>query len=157
MVRSRALAKSPLPSARNSILPSAPDAFFHSVMTNTSLTAVTAMVSTPLALMASPFCRKPGRWLLWQVGVNAPGTANSTTFLPLNTSSVVFQPGPSAVITLNFASGRRSPTLMAMVVLSVVGVRKWLAGVEINPPAQLVEMGRDLNRAGGRHQREGQQ
>jgi hypothetical protein len=30
---------------------------------------------------------------------------------------VVFQPGPSAVITLNFASGRRSPTLMAMVIL----------------------------------------
>src|SRR5262252_6525977 len=152
-----ALAKSPLPSARNSILSSAPEAFFHASMTKPSLTAVTAMLSTPFALIASAFFTKPGMWLRWQVGVKAPGTANSTTFLPLNTSSVVFQPGPSAVITLNFASGRRSPTLMAMVVLSVVGVRKWLAGVEINPPAQLVEMGRDLNRAGGRHQREGQQ
>ncbi len=64
------------------------------------------MVSTPFALMASAFFTKPGRWFLWHVGVNAPGTANRTTFLPLKTSSVVFQPGPSAVITLNFASGR---------------------------------------------------
>src|SRR4029077_16557434 len=151
-----ALAKSPLPSARNSIL-SAPLAFFHSFITKPSLTAVTAMVSTPLALMASAFCTNPGRWFLWQVGVNAPGTANSTNFLPLNTSSVVFQPGPSAVITLNFASGRRSPTLMAMVdPLCGWGLEMGLAGVESSAPAELVEMGRDLNRTGGRDQREGQ-
>src|SRR5262249_62418712 len=63
----------------------------------------------------------PGRWFLWQVGVKAPGTANSTTFFPLNTSSVVLHAGPSAVITLNFASGTRSPTLMAITILSRAG------------------------------------
>ena len=48
------------------------------------------------------------------VGVNAPGTANSTTFLPLNNSSVVFGFGPSAVITVKAPLGTRSPTLIAM-------------------------------------------
>ena len=69
----------------------------------------------PLPLMASAFFTKPGRWFLWQVGVKAPGTANSTTFLPLNTSSVVFGFGPSGVMTRNVALGKRSPTLMGMV------------------------------------------
>ena len=59
-------------------------------MTNTSLTPVTATVSTPLALMAATLLRKLGMCRLMQVGVKAPGTANSATFLPLNTSSVVF-------------------------------------------------------------------
>ena len=72
------------------------------------------MVSMPLALILSALVTKPGRWFLWQVGVKAPGTANSTTFLPLNISSVVFGFGPSAVITVNVALGTRSPTLMAM-------------------------------------------
>ena len=75
-------------------MPSAPVAFSQAFITNTSLTPVTAMVSTPLALIASAFFRKLGRCLLWQVGVKAPGTANSTTFLPLKISSVVFGPGP---------------------------------------------------------------
>src|SRR5918996_5315453 len=84
------------------------------------------MVSIPLALMAAAFCTKPGRWALLQVGVKAPGTANSTTFLPLNTSSVVLGFGPSAVMTRNVALGNVSPTLMAMEILSachVVDVR----------------------------------
>ena len=55
--------------------------------------------------------------ILWQVGVKAPGTANSATFLPLKTSSVVFHAGPSAVMTRNLASGSWSPTLMVMHVL----------------------------------------
>ena len=81
---------------------------------------MTAIVSMPLALMAAAFCTKPGRWFLWQVGVKAPGTANSTTFLPLKISSVVFGFGPSAVMTRNVALGRRSPTLMGMArILSV--------------------------------------
>src|SRR5690348_7476454 len=108
-----ALAKSALPSARNSIA-SAPLAFFHSFMTKPSLTAVTAIVSMPFALMAAACFTKPGRWFLWQVGVKAPGTANSTTFLPLNSSSLVFGLGPSAVITVNVPLGTRSPTLIAM-------------------------------------------
>jgi len=55
-----ALANSPLPSARKSILPSAPVDFFQASMTNTSLTPVTAMVCTPFALMAEALFRKLG-------------------------------------------------------------------------------------------------
>ena len=88
-------------------------------MTNTSLTPVTAMVSTPFFLKASAFLRKLGMCRLLQVGVNAPGTANSATFLPLKTSSVVFGLGPSDVMTRNVAFGSVSPTLIVMgVVLS---------------------------------------
>src|ERR1700728_3500517 len=118
--KSNALANSALPSDKNSILGPAPVDFFHASNTNTSLTPVTAIVSTPLLLKASAFLRKPGRWLLLQVGVKAPGTANSTTRLPLNISSVVFTAGPSAPITRNFASGSRSPILIGMVVSSLV-------------------------------------
>jgi len=42
-----------LPSARNSTLPSPPDAFFQASMTNWSFTPVTAMVSMPFALIAA--------------------------------------------------------------------------------------------------------
>ena len=75
------------------------------------------MVLTPLALMASAFCVIEGTCILWQVPVKAPGTANNATFLPLKISSVVFHAGPSDVITRNFASGSRSPTLMGMIVI----------------------------------------
>src|ERR1700736_3703498 len=126
-----ALAKAALPSARNSILPSASVFFFHASITNTSLTPVTAMVSMPLALILSALVRKPGRGFLWQGGVKAPGTANSTPFLPLNMSSVVCGLGPSAVITVNVAGGRRSPTLMVMM------LPLWLSGlVSVKSEAQ---------------------
>ena len=72
-------------------MPSAPVDFFQASITKTSLTPVTAMVSTPLALIASALLRKLGMCRLLQVGVKAPGTANSATFLPLKMSSVVFQ------------------------------------------------------------------
>ena len=85
-------------------------------MTNTSLTAMQAMVSTPLALMSAAFSTKPGRCLASQVGVNAPGTENSTTFLPLKSSSVVRSCGPSLVITLNVPAGILSPALIAIYV-----------------------------------------
>lgn len=49
-------------------------------MTNASFTDTQAMVSTPLALSSSAFSMKPGRCLRLQVGVKAPGTANSTTY-----------------------------------------------------------------------------
>src|SRR6516225_1143948 len=115
-MRSIALAKSPLPSARKSIL-SAPVAFFQASMTNTSLTDVTATVLTPFALIASACCVIEGTCILWQVPVKAPGTANNATFLPLKISSVVFHAGPSAVITRNFVSGSRTPTLIGMTVI----------------------------------------
>src|ERR1700679_2046821 len=112
--KSNALANSALPSDKNSILEPAPVDFFQASNTHKSLTPVTGIVSTPLPLKASAFFKKPGRWLLLHVGVNAPGTAKSTTFLPLNISAVVFTAGPSGPITRNFASGRRSPTFTGM-------------------------------------------
>src|SRR3954468_14917561 len=120
VARSMALAKSALPSARNSSL-SAAVAFFQASITEASLTAVTAMVSTPLDFSPSKLTRMLGMCILWQVLVKAPGTANSATFFPLKMSSVVFQAGPSAVVTRNLALGRRSPTLMGMMFLFRVG------------------------------------
>ena len=100
-------------------MPVAPVAFFQASITNASLTPVTAMVSTPFALKAAALLRKLGMCRLLQVGVKAPGTANSATFLPLKISSVVFGLlGPSAVVTRNVALGSLSPTLMGMGVLS---------------------------------------
>jgi hypothetical protein len=113
-----ALAKSALPSARNST-PSALVAFFQASSTEASFTAVTAMVSTPLAFSAATFCTMVGICCLWQVPVKAPGTANSATFFPLKISSVFFHAGPSGVVTRNFALGSRSPTLMGMMFLSL--------------------------------------
>src|ERR1700743_681371 len=57
---------------------------------------------------------KPGRCFASQVGVNAPGTENSTTVLPLKRSSVVSFCGPSAVIRVNDPSGILSPALMVI-------------------------------------------
>src|SRR3546814_1074603 len=74
-----------------------------------------AMGSTPLALNSAAFCTKPGRCLAEQVGVKAPGTENSTTFLPLNSSSVEISLMPSSVFTRNAALGTRSPTWIVMV------------------------------------------
>ena len=91
-----------------------PSALPHAFMTNTSLTAMQAIVSTPLARIWSASCTKPGRCLASQVGVNAPGTENSTTFLPLKSSSVVMSFGPSLVIVLSVPAGMRSPALIAI-------------------------------------------
>jgi hypothetical protein len=73
-----------------------------------------AIVSTPFALNASAFCVNPGKCLALQVGVNAPGTANSTTFLPLKISSVEVSLGPSAVAIISFMDGIWSPTLIVI-------------------------------------------
>ena len=83
-------------------------------ITNTSLTAMQAMVSTPLARIWSASSTKPGRCLASHVGVKAPGTENSTTVLPLNSSSVEMSLGPSLVIRLSVPAGMRSPALIAM-------------------------------------------
>src|SRR5437588_7298551 len=123
-----ALANSPLPSARNSIF-SAAQAFFQASMTKTSLTPVTAIVLTPLALMASAFCTIVGTCILWQVPVKAPGTANKATFLPLKMSSVVFHAGPSGDMTLNLALGSRSPTLTGMTLILSVELDRLLLGL----------------------------
>ena len=57
---------------------------------------------------------------LLQVGVKAPGTANSATFLPLKTSSVVFGFGTFGRHDAECRIGQSSPTLMGMGILSRV-------------------------------------
>src|SRR5258707_3010295 len=83
-------------------------------MTKASLTDRQAITSTPLPLMSPASCLKPGRCLAEQVGVKAPGRANSATFLPATNSSVVTGFGPSAVASVRVTLGSLSPTLIVM-------------------------------------------
>src|SRR4051794_32750033 len=124
-----ALVKAADPSASIVTLPSQPCSFPQAAITNASFTAMQATVSTPLALRASAFCTKLGRCLTLQVGVNAPGTANSTTFLPLKTSSVEVSLGPSGVAIISFMDGIGSPALIVMDLLAPL----WLATPRLLP------------------------
>ena len=74
------LVKSALPSASIMILSSVPTDLLQASITNASLTATHAMVSTPLDFSSSAFSRKPGKCFKLQVGVKAPGTPIRTTF-----------------------------------------------------------------------------
>src|SRR6478735_2715233 len=56
----------------------------------------------------------PGRCFAEQVGVNAPGNANNTTFFPLNRSSVFTGCGVPSFICVNVAEGTLSPTLIVI-------------------------------------------
>src|SRR5262249_24278269 len=114
---------SPLPSASINTRSPTPCALPQAFITNTSFTAMQAMVSTPLAWIWSASCTKPGRCLASQVGGKAPGTENSTTVLPLKSSSVVTSFGPSLVMRLRVPAGMRSPALIAMVRLLVALLR----------------------------------
>src|SRR5688500_15666434 len=85
-------------------------------ITNTSLTARHTILPTPLAPSAPACSMKPGRCFALQVGVNAPGTENSTTRpLPRSSAASTFV-GPSAPITFNLPSGILSPALMVMLI-----------------------------------------
>src|SRR5450631_915808 len=119
-----ALAYSALPSANIRILSPTPPDFPQAFITNTSLTAVQAMVSTPFALILSASSTNPGKCLASQVGVNAPATENSTTVLPVKSWSVVIFCGPSPVIRVNVPSGILSPALMVMAFLLSVSLER---------------------------------
>src|SRR5579862_9579060 len=112
--RPSARVKSPLPSASITTLPPAPWLSPQAPITKASLTDRQAMVSTPLAWIAAAFWMKPGRCLAEQVGVNAPGSAKRTTFLPSKSSDVVIGFGPPSFICINVADGILSPTLIVM-------------------------------------------
>ncbi len=72
------------------------------------------MASMPLDFI-SVRARDEARHMLLMAGRRVgPGTANSATFLPLNTSAVDLPVGPSGPMTVNFASGSWSPTLIVM-------------------------------------------
>ena len=108
--RPSAFVQSPLPSASIRTLSPAPLALPQASMTNTSLTARQATVSMPLARKSAACVTKPGRCRAWQVGVKAPGTEKSTTFLPLKSSAVVTGFGPSLDMCVNVPAGSTSPT-----------------------------------------------
>ena len=65
----------------------------HACITNKSLTAIHAIVSTPKSFNLFDSIPNPGQWSFVQVGVNAPGTPNNTTFFPLKISSVAKELG----------------------------------------------------------------
>src|SRR5882724_12712794 len=110
----RARAKSPLPSARRRTLSPTSRTLPQASITKTSLTAVPTIRSTPFFRMSSARSTKPGRWWSEQVGVKAPGTPKSTTFLPANTSRVEMGRGPSAAMVCRVTSGILSPTPIAI-------------------------------------------
>ena len=91
-------------------------AFPHASITKASFTEMHTISSTPFALILSALATKPGRWAAEQVGVNAPGTANITTFLPPNSSSLPSPPGPLSVMWARFTLGTLSPTLIVIVI-----------------------------------------
>src|SRR5271156_2655836 len=109
--RPMARVKSPLPSASIRTLSPTFCALPQASITKASLTETQAIAWTPFFLSSSAFSTKPGRWRAEQVGVHAPGSANTATFLPLNSSSVEMSFGPSADICFSFADGTLSPTL----------------------------------------------
>src|SRR5687768_3157975 len=84
-------------------------------MTNASLTAMHAILSTPLPRKSAARSTKPGKCFASHVGVNAPGTENNTTLLPLKNSSALTFCGPSFVTTVKVPEGILSPTLIVMV------------------------------------------
>src|SRR6202012_3920588 len=73
-----------------------------------------AIASTPFARIASAFWMKPGRCFAEHVGVNAPGSANTTTFFPANRSSVFTGFGPLSCFCISVTDGTLSPTLIVM-------------------------------------------
>mmetsp|Transcript_19000 Transcript_19000/g.27394 ORF Transcript_19000/g.27394 Transcript_19000/m.27394 type:complete len:219 (-) Transcript_19000:11-667(-) len=92
-----ALAKAAPPSASMVTLSSAPSCFPQAPITKGSFTEMQQTVSTPLALMSSATSMNPGRWVLEQVGVKAPGSPQMATFLPANSSEAGSSEGfPSA-------------------------------------------------------------
>src|SRR5689334_25077882 len=93
-------------------------------MTNGSLTEMQAISSMPLPLSSLALSTYDGRWRAEQVGVNAPGTANSATRLPLKNSPLVVGLGPSAVATVSGTSGRGSPTWMVIIYLLAVALKR---------------------------------
>src|SRR4029453_413153 len=85
-------------------------------MTKTSLTAMHTILSTPLPRSAAALSTKPGRCLASQVGVNAPGTENSTTRPLPRSSAAVTLTGPSAPMIFSLPSGILSPALIVIIV-----------------------------------------
>ena len=110
----------------------APEDSPQAFITNGSLTETQTMASMPLAASASALLTKLGRWLSEQVGVKAPGTANSATLRPPKMSEVDLGSGPLGPMATKVASGRVSPT--AMVMAGLLGIAEGPAPVGAGAP-----------------------
>jgi hypothetical protein len=84
------------------------------------LTEIHATRSTPFSFNVVELETNPGKCWLLQVGVNAPGTAKSTTFFPAHNSSIETGFGPSSVIVDKVIFGNLSPTFIVIFFLPVV-------------------------------------
>ena len=69
-------------------------------------------MSTPFALISVAFATNPGKCFAEHVGVKAPGTAKTTTFLPAKSCSVLISVTPSDVLCFSVPLGILSPALM---------------------------------------------
>jgi hypothetical protein len=84
-------------------------------ITKASFTERQTTLSTPFFEKSAACSTNPGRWRAEQVGVKAPGSAKSTTFLLAKISSVVSGAGPLSVMCISVAEGTLSPTLIVIV------------------------------------------
>src|SRR5262245_26758016 len=112
--RPSALVKWPLPSASMRTLPPQLWSLPHAPITNASFTDTHTISCTPFDFRSPAFSTKPGRCFIEHVGVNAPGTAKITTFLPFVSSPVDTSFGPPSPISFSLTSGSLSPALMAI-------------------------------------------
>src|SRR3990167_5545039 len=120
-VRPVALAKSALPSASMRTLSPVFWSRAQAPMTKASFTLRHQISSTPAALKSAACCRKPGTCLAEQVGVNAPGRANTAIVLPAEAFwastalGPMLQPLPStSLYSISVAAGIFSPTLIML-------------------------------------------
>src|SRR5690606_3605223 len=117
--RPNALVQTALPSASKRTLPLTFRDLPQAPITKGSFTATHQISSTPAALNSSALAIKPGKCCSEQVGVKAPGTANTAIFLPLTRSATWKLLGPIgqlsvavSMYSLRVASGTRAPTEM---------------------------------------------
>ena len=99
------------PSASMRISPCVPTDLLQASITKASFTLTHATSSTPFSRNVGASLTNPGRCLVLHVGVNAPGTAKSTTFFPAKSSRVVTSRiFPSSSKYESLTSGSASPS-----------------------------------------------
>ncbi len=82
----------------------------HSSITNGSLTEMQTIESIPWSAKTGASSLKRGRCVDEQVGVNAPGSENTTTFLPAKMSALVTVVHSPLRRRRNVTSGTRWPS-----------------------------------------------
>src|SRR5690606_39603619 len=94
-------------------------ASFHSFMTNASLTEMHTISSTPCAFRTGASWLKRGTCEEEHVGVNAPGSENTTTVLPAKISSLDTSTHSCSPRVRNVTRGTRCPSRFSSIVISL--------------------------------------